>query len=155
MTDIIAASDFCKNLPRLPTRQRLLLLMSSKFRLASKFHAAGFGSAVVGLLGAFGAVTAGLIMTHRRVLGGGYEKTHHLFVWPALISCVLFVGWRLLKSGRIANHRLGIYFAGMGIASVLMLGAGYSGGWTLDCGSVGHDDQRSSRLGPSLATLAF
>src|SRR6266566_4263212 len=55
-------------------------------------HAAGFGSAVVGLLGGIGAVVAGLMMTRGRMLGGGYEKTHHVFVWPAFTSCIVFVG---------------------------------------------------------------
>src|ERR1044072_5603525 len=94
-------------------------------------HAAAFGSAVVGMLGGVGAVIAGLVMTHGRVLGGGYEKIHHLFVWPAVISCVVLVGWRLfrsLSSGQIPQRGLGIYLAGMSIAGVLMVGAGYSGG---------------------------
>src|SRR4051812_2020318 len=60
-------------------------------------HAAGFGSAVVGMLGGIGAVVAGLIMTRGRMLGSGYERIHHLFIWPAVISSVLFVGWRLFR----------------------------------------------------------
>jgi mono/diheme cytochrome c family protein len=91
-------------------------------------HAAGFGSALVGLLGGIGAVIAGLIMTHGRMLGGGYEKIHHLFVWPAVIWCAVFVGWRLSRKGRIPGRRFGIYLAGMSVASVLIVGAGYSGG---------------------------
>jgi mono/diheme cytochrome c family protein len=91
-------------------------------------HTAGFGSAVVGMLGGMGAVIAGLVMTHGRILGGGYEKTHHLFVWPALALSVVLVGWRLLKGGRTPRHGLGVYLTGMAAASMLMLGAGYSGG---------------------------
>jgi mono/diheme cytochrome c family protein len=91
-------------------------------------HAAGFGSAVVGLLGGFGAVVAGLVMTRGRVLGGGYEKAHHLFVWPAVIASAVFVGWRLFRNGQIPTRGLGIYFTGMSVAAVLMVGAGYSGG---------------------------
>jgi mono/diheme cytochrome c family protein len=91
-------------------------------------HAAGYGSAVVGLLGAIGAVIAGLVMTRGRVLGGGGEKIHHLFVWPALALCLLFVGWRLFRSGRILYGGPGIYLAGMSLAGALMVGAGYSGG---------------------------
>ena len=48
-------------------------------------NAAGFGSAVVGMLGGIGAVMAGLIMTRGQMLGSGYEKTHHLFVGPRLV----------------------------------------------------------------------
>jgi mono/diheme cytochrome c family protein len=91
-------------------------------------HVAGLGSAVVGVLGGIGAVVAGLIMTRGRVLGGGYERIHHLFVWPALALCAVFVGWRLLR-GRLTPPRpFGLYVAGMGVASALMGGAGYSGG---------------------------
>ncbi|HEY5913220.1 MAG TPA: c-type cytochrome [Verrucomicrobiae bacterium] len=91
-------------------------------------HAAGFGSAVVGMLGGITAGIAGLIMTRGRVLGGGYERTHHFFVWPALAACVAFVAWRLLRRGRIPARGLGVYFAGMSVAVLLMTGAGYSGG---------------------------
>ena len=101
-------------------------------------HAAGFGSAVMGLLGALGAALAGLIITRGRILGGGYERIHHLFVWPAVISSLLFVGWRLFNSrpwdrwrladSRFSKRGLAIYFAGMSISAALMVGAGYSGG---------------------------
>jgi len=91
-------------------------------------HIAGFGSAVVGMLGGIGAVIAGLIMTRGRMLGGGSERIHHLFVWPAVITCIVFVGWRLFRSGRIPQRGLGIYLTGMSVASALMVGAGYSGG---------------------------
>jgi mono/diheme cytochrome c family protein len=91
-------------------------------------HAAGLGSAVVGMLGGIGAVVVGLIMTRGRVLGGGYERLHHLFVWPAVILAAMFVGWRLLRSGRIPERGLAIYLTGMSVVSALMVGAGYSGG---------------------------
>lgn len=90
-------------------------------------HAAGFGSAIVGLLGGLGAVLAGLALTHGRIVGGGWEKFHHLFVWPAFGLSALLVGWRIWRGGRILS-RFGIYLAGLGAASMLMLGAGYSGG---------------------------
>ncbi len=91
-------------------------------------HTAGFGSAVVGTLGAVGALIAGLLMTRGRMLGSGFEKIHHLFVWPALTLCIVFVGWRLFKSGRTPQRGPGIYLAGMSVAAALMVGAGYSGG---------------------------
>jgi len=103
------------------------------------------------MLGGLGAVVAGLIMTRGRMLGGGHEKIHHLFVWPAVITCAVFVGWRLLRRGRIPQRGLGVYFAGMGIVSALMIGAGYSGGeMLLAAGSA--DDPAPSALGvPALA----
>lgn len=91
-------------------------------------HAAGFGSAVVGTLGGIGAVIAGLIMTRGRILGGGFERIHHLFVWPAFALCLVFVGWRLFRSGRMPDRGPGLYLAGMSVAAALMVGAGYSGG---------------------------
>jgi len=91
-------------------------------------HAAGLGSAVVGTLGGLGAVIAGLIMTRGRMLGSGFERIHHLFVWPAFALCLVFVGWRLFRSGRIPQGGSGLYLAGMSVAAALMVGAGYSGG---------------------------
>ena len=91
-------------------------------------QAAGFGSAVVAMLGGMGAVIGGLVMTHGRVLGGGYERLHHLFVWPAFSLCVVFVTWRLFKHRQMSQYGLGIYLAGMSVAAALMMGAGYWGG---------------------------
>jgi mono/diheme cytochrome c family protein len=91
-------------------------------------HAAGFGSAVVGIFGGIGAGIAGLILTRGQVLGRGYEQIHHLFVWPALAAGVAFVGWRLVRKGKIPQRGLSVYFAGMSVTVLLMMGAGYSGG---------------------------
>ena len=89
---------------------------------------AGFGSAVVGVLGGFGAVISGLVMSRGEMLGSGYEKFHHLFVWPAFSLCVVLVAWRLCRHGRIPQGGFGVYLAGMSVASALMMGAGYWGG---------------------------
>ncbi len=91
-------------------------------------HYAGLGSAVVGMLGGMAAGIAGLFMTRGRVLGDGYERTHHIFAWPALVACLAFVAWRLIRRGRIPQRGLGVYFAGMSVTVLLMVGAGYSGG---------------------------
>jgi mono/diheme cytochrome c family protein len=96
--------------------------------LQNGLHAAGLGSAVVGVLGGIGAVISGLVMSHGRLLGGGYERFHHLFVWPAFSLCVVLVGWRLLQRSWIIPRGLGIYLAGMSVSSALMMGAGYWGG---------------------------
>ena len=116
----------------------VLLLASVVFDLVARrsrdeglrrgLHAAGLGSAIAGMLGGIGAVVAGLFMTRGRVLGGGYERIHHLFVWPAVVVCAVLVGWRLFRGGRTPQRGLGLYLAGMSIVSVLMVGAGYSGG---------------------------
>jgi len=110
-------------------------------------HVAGFGSAVVGMLGGVGAVIAGLIMTRGQMLGSGYEKTHHLFVWPAFASCLILVGWRLFRGGRIPQKGLGLYLAGMSLVAALMAGAGYSGGEMLL--GAGTENVPSSLDGPT------
>jgi mono/diheme cytochrome c family protein len=96
--------------------------------LQTGLHAAGLGSAVAGVLGGIGAVISGLVMSHGRILGSGYERFHHLFVWPAFGLCVVFVGWRLFWLGRIPPRGLGVYLTGMSVSSALMMGAGYWGG---------------------------
>jgi len=121
-------------------------------------HTAGWGSAVVGTLGAVGAVIAGLIMTRGRMLGSGYERIHHLFVWPAFALCIVFGGWRLFGSGRIPRRSFGIYLAGMSVTSVLMVGAGYSGGEMLLSAQNGNvpctsfSDELASRSDPTART---
>jgi len=110
-------------------------------------HAAGLGSAVVGMLGGVGAAIAGFFLTRGRVLGTGPERIHHLFVWPAIMVSTALVVWRLLKRGRA--HRLRTYLIGMSIASVLMVGAGYSGGeMLLAAESEGSVPAPSSRQRP-------
>src|SRR5947209_2084916 len=52
---------------------------------------AGLSSAIVGVLGGVGAVISGLVITRGAMLGSGSEKYHHLFIWPAFTSCLLFV----------------------------------------------------------------
>jgi len=63
-----------------------------------------------------------------------------------MVSTALVV-WRLLKRGRA--HRLRTYLIGMSIASVLMVGAGYSGGeMLLAAESEGSVPAPSSRQRP-------
>jgi len=112
-------------------------------------HAAGLGSAVAGVLGGIGAVTAGLILTRGRMLGGGYEKIHHLFVWPAFASSLLLVGWRLFQSGRLPWRGRGIYLVGMSVVSALMVGAGYAGGEMLLGVETGNAPAPNASTSPS------
>lgn len=91
-------------------------------------HLAGLGSASVGVLGGVGAVISGLVMSHGQVLGSGYEKFHHLFVWPAFSLCVALVVWRLFQRKTFLQSGFGIYLVGMSVAAALMMGAGYWGG---------------------------
>ena len=91
-------------------------------------HLAGFGSAIVGVLGGVGAVISGLVMSRGQMLGSGYEKFHHLFIWPAFGLCIACVAWRWFKHKKTLQSGFGIYLTGMSIASALMMGAGYWGG---------------------------
>ena len=56
------------------------------------------------------------------------------------ISSFLLLGWRTFKSGPTLQGRFAFYLAGMTASSLLMLGAGYSGGEMLlgaENGAVG------------------
>jgi hypothetical protein len=81
-----------------PRRRR-----SREEALRGGLRATAFDSAVVGMLGGVGVVIAGLIMTRGRLLGGGHERIHHSFVWPAVVTCVVFVGTHPEAAG-IAVH---------------------------------------------------
>ena len=92
------------------------------------FHTAGMALAFAGVLGGCAAVIAGLAMTHGSLLGSGDEKLHHLFVWPGFFLAAALVVARFLlrRQTRLSSPR--VYLTGMGIASALILGAGYWGG---------------------------
>jgi mono/diheme cytochrome c family protein/uncharacterized protein YceK len=92
------------------------------------FHLAGVALAFTGVLGGCAAVIAGLAMSHGNMLGSGEEKLHHLFVWPGFIISIVLVAWRLFPRRQVSPAWLRVYLAGMGVASALMLGAGYWGG---------------------------
>ena len=92
------------------------------------FHSAGVALAFTGVLGGCAAVIAGLAMTQGNMLGSGEEKMHHLFVWPGFIISILLVAGRLFLRRQLSPSSLRTYLVGMGVASALMLGAGYWGG---------------------------
>src|SRR3954468_19851094 len=136
----------------------VLLMASVAFHLAGwrfrdkslrrGLHSAGFASAIVGVLGGVGAVISGLVMSSGELLGKGYEKSHHLFVWPAFILCVVLVSWRLLRSGWLLPRPPGAYLGGMSVAAGLMLGAGYWGGEML----LGAEARQSLAAGPKTSS---
>jgi len=101
-------------------------------------HAAGLASAVVGALGGCAAVVTGLFLTNGQLLGSGFERNHHLFVWPAFGLCLGFVAMRLGFRRQISRRGFGLYLGGMSLASALMMGAGYWGGEML-LGAEGKD----------------
>ena len=91
-------------------------------------RSAGMALAFIGVLGGCAGVIAWLGMTHGNLLGSGEEKMHHLFVWPAFALSVGLVAARLLARRHTSLGWQRVYLAGMGLASALMLGAGYWGG---------------------------
>lgn len=74
-----------------------------------------------------------------------------LVVWPAFIMSVMFVGWRLSRRGRIPQRGLAFYFAGMGLVSALLVGAGYSGGEMLLGSETGGEPAPSAPEVPALS----
>jgi mono/diheme cytochrome c family protein len=89
---------------------------------------AGLGSAVVAVLGGIGAIISGLFMTRGEVVGHGYEKLHHLFVWPAFGLCTVLVAWRVTQHKRKSHRGPLMYLGGMSVAFALMMGAAFWGG---------------------------
>ena len=170
----------------------VLLLVSAVFdavawrrrdeALRRGLHVAGLGSAVVGVAGGCAAVVSGLVLTGGQTLGSGFERLHHLFIWPAFGLCLGLVAWRLSMRRRILQHGFRVYLAGMSVASALMLGAGYWGGemllgaktknvvtipspardqlvarghdlFLMNCAHCHGDDARGTEEGPNLTRL--
>jgi mono/diheme cytochrome c family protein len=130
-------------------------LMGSRCRdefLGRGLHAAALASAIAGLLGGVAAVLSGLVMSGGAIIGQGYEKLHHMFVWPGFGLCVLLVVWRLVRSGGLLRPPSGAYLGGMGLASCMMLGAGYWGGEML-LGTEGANDSANGRKDSSALRL--
>lgn len=113
---------------------------------------AGLSSAVVGVLGGVGAVISGLVMSRGQMLGHGYQKFHHLFVWPAFGLSTVLVAWRLYRRGGISGSVPVIYITGMALASGLMMGAGYWGGEML-LGAGGQEPSTSISASPADQSL--
>ena len=142
----------------------MLLLVSLGFDAVARYsrdeafrrglHAAGLASAVTGALGGCAAVVTGLFLTNGQLLGGGFERNHHLFVWPALGLCLGLVAMRLWFRGQISRRGFGLYLGGMSLASVLMMRAGYWGGEML-LGAEGRDHAAPKRQPPPVATIFF
>jgi len=106
----------------------LVALRARGTALAPGFRLAALGTAAISLLGAAGAVVAGLMMTRGELLGSGAEKMHHIFVWPAFFLSGALVIVRLSLRNRLPQRAFALYLGGMTLASCLMLGAGYWGG---------------------------
>lgn len=91
-------------------------------------HAAAGVCAAIGTLACFAAVASGLLISRWKAMGTGSLLRHHLYVWPAFAIAVALMTWRLTMRGRASSRAFLYYLCGMGLASLLMLGAGYWGG---------------------------
>jgi mono/diheme cytochrome c family protein len=93
------------------------------FPRARGLAAVGAWTLLVGALGTLPAIASGLVLTRGHLLGHDVIRLHHLFVWPATLLTLCMAARRVWRP-TVAPLDL----AGMGIAAVLMLGAGYWGG---------------------------
>jgi uncharacterized membrane protein len=91
-------------------------------------HAAGYWTTMLGALGTVPAVVSGLVMSKGVMLGHDALRLHHLFVWPAFALIVGLAVWRAF-AGDFATRKPPVgYLATVGLAAVLIMGAGYWGG---------------------------
>ncbi len=91
-------------------------------------HSAGYWTMLLGALGTVPAVVTGMLMTNGVLLGHDALRLHHLFAWPAFGMAVGLATWRALSSGAPGERPPLAYLAAVGLASALVLGAGYWGG---------------------------
>jgi uncharacterized membrane protein len=98
--------------------------------LASRrgLHAAGYWTMLLGAAGTVPAVVSGLIISRGVMLGHDTLRLHHLFVWPAFALIMGLAAWRVLGSGGTARKAPLGYLAIVGLASALVMAAGYWGG---------------------------
>jgi uncharacterized membrane protein len=102
-------------------------VLSRRPALRVGLHSAGYWALLAGALGTLPAVVSGLVMT-RGVLGHGALRSHHLFVWPAFALIVGLAGWRSFSADFTARGTALGYLSAVGVATALVLGAGYWGG---------------------------
>jgi hypothetical protein len=67
-------------------------------------------------------------MTKGVVLGHDLVRLHHLFAWPAFALIFGLATWRVLGTSSFGGRVPAGYLLVVGIAAVLVLGAGYWGG---------------------------
>jgi uncharacterized membrane protein len=91
-------------------------------------HAAGYWTTILGALGTVPAVVSGLAMSKGVMLGHDALRFHHLFVWPAFALIVGLAIWRAFAGDFAARKPPVSYLATVGLAAVLIMGAGYWGG---------------------------
>jgi uncharacterized membrane protein len=91
-------------------------------------HTAGYWMTLLGALGTVPAVVSGLVMSKGLMLGHDAMRFHHLFVWPAFALIVGLATWRALAGDFTTKPAPAGYLATVGLAAILIMGAGYWGG---------------------------
>jgi uncharacterized membrane protein len=104
---------------------------------ARGLHAAAGICASIATLACFAAVASGLLISRWKTLGTGSLLRHHLYVWPGFAIAVALMTWRLTMRGSASSRAFLFYLGGMGVASLLMFGAGYWGGEMVLAGELG------------------
>jgi len=79
-------------------------------------------------LGAMAAVLSGLGAAHGEVLGSGFLRRHHYFVWPAFGLLIAVAVGRLMMGKQPSARALLIYRIALCANAALILAAGYWGG---------------------------
>ena len=97
-------------------------------RRATGLYAAGYWTLLLGAAGTVPAVVSGLVMTRGVMLGHGALRLHHLFAWPAFALVVAAAVWRVLGGSPKAGGVPPGYLCAVGLAAILVMGAGYWGG---------------------------
>lgn len=94
----------------------------------SGLRSAGFFCALLGVVGAIGAVISGILISRGRMMGTGLLLRHHQFVWPGVAISFALVAWRVTVRDRASSRAFCFYLAGMMLASALVFVAAYFGG---------------------------
>jgi len=91
-------------------------------------NVAGYWTMMLGALGTVPSVVSGLVMSKGVMLGHDAMRFHHLFVWPAFALIVGLATWRALVGDFATKKPPAGYLATVGLATVMIMGAGYWGG---------------------------
>jgi uncharacterized membrane protein len=103
-------------------------LLMRRPALRGGLHSAGYWSLLAGAAGTVPAVVSGLVMTRGVLLGHGALRAHHLAAWPAFALIVGLAAWRSASPELAPRGPALGYIAAVGVATALVLAAGYWGG---------------------------
>jgi len=97
------------------------------------FHAAGYCTIIVALLGSIPAIVSGLFMTRGTLLaGGGSLFWHHVFVLPGFGLLVGLATWRFVAGREPSRGWMAVYILLLVVTAGLMIGGGFWGAELLE-----------------------